>query len=412
MSQSKEDILIISHFSGGENPECRAEEFKKHNNRFNYIADRLGKNNSVHMLTSAFFHTQKKHIPKLSEKLDHYTITYIKEPGYSKNVCIKRFYSHYIYGRNIKKYLYKLTSTPKVIYCSVPSLSGALAATKYAKKKHIPLIIDVQDLWPEAFKIVFNPPLLGRLIYFPLKEMADYIYKNATKVIAVSETYCKRAESVRNERTGESIYLGTSFEAFDEIPPLSSIKEEKTYILIYIGTLGHSYDLKCAIEAYGIAKEHLSDVFHLKFWVLGDGPLQEEFQEYSQKRSLDVEFKGRLDYSDMVGYLKMADIALNPIVGKAAQSIINKHADYAAAGLPVVSTQDSEEYKKLLTDFQAGFTCINGDVEDMAEKICFLVKNDEIRQVMAVNSRKMGETLFNRDRTYDKIENIIINIKK
>ena len=43
----------------------------------------------------------------------------------------------------------------------------------------------------------------------------------------------------------------------------------------------------------------------------------------------------------MVGMLGVCDIAVNSISKGAAQSIINKHGDYAAAGLPVVNTQES-----------------------------------------------------------------------
>lgn len=40
----------------------------------------------------------------------------------------------------------------------------------------------------------------------------------------------------------------------------------------------------------------------------------------------------------MITYLANADIAVNPISKGLAQSIINKHSDYVASGLPVVST--------------------------------------------------------------------------
>ncbi|QIB68150.1 glycosyltransferase family 4 protein [Aminipila butyrica] len=413
MDRNKETILIISHFSGGEDIESGVKNLVKDNDRFKYIANKLGIGYSVKVLTSAFFHTQKKHTSKQSEKLGNYELIYIQEPGYKKNICLKRFYSHYIYGRNIRRYLEALEKMPAIIYCAVPSLSGAFSAVRYAKNKDIPIIIDIQDIWPDAFKLVFNPPIVGSLIYYPIKKMADYIYRNATEIVAVSETYCKRAAAVRTlESPGSAIYLGTSFDAFDSISPLSEAKQENEIRLMYIGTLGHSYDLKCAMDAYRVAIEKLSRAAQLTFWVLGDGPLLNEFQQYARDRKLNIVFKGRLNYQDMVAYLKDADIAINPIAGTSMASIINKHGDYAAAGLPVVSTQDSEEYKRLLNDFEAGFTCKSGDAEAVAEKICFLVENSEIRKAMSANSRKMGEALFNRDKTYNKIEEIIEAVKK
>jgi len=176
--------------------------------------------------------------------------------------------------------------------------------------------------------------------------------------------------------------------------------------LIYVGTLGHSYDLKCAIDAYEIVKQN-KKINNIKFLVLGDGPLKEEFEAYAFKKNLDVEFIGRLGYEEMVSYLKAAHIALNPINGKSVASIINKHADYAAAGLPVISTQDSDEYKNLLQKYNAGFNCAVGDSEQMSQYIIYLLSNLEIRDKMAQNSRKMGEELFNRDTSYIKIKDLI-----
>lgn len=53
-------------------------------------------------------------------------------------------------------------------------------------------------------------------------------------------------------------------------------------------------------------------------------------------------------YPEMCGRLVACYIAVNPITHGAAQSIINKHGDYAASGLPVVNTQECEEYRNLV----------------------------------------------------------------
>ena len=39
-----------------------------------------------------------------------------------------------------------------LIYCEVPPNDVALAAAKYAKKKGIPFVSDINDLWPEAMR--------------------------------------------------------------------------------------------------------------------------------------------------------------------------------------------------------------------------------------------------------------------
>lgn len=70
----------------------------------------------------------------------------------------------------------------------------------------------------------------------------------------------------------------------------------------------------------------------------------------------------------MCGILKSCDIAVNPIMHGAAQSIINKHADYAASGIPVLNTQESKEYRKLVDEYKMGFNCDSNDANDLAKK--------------------------------------------
>ena len=123
-----------------------------------------------------------------------------------------RFLSHYIMARNLKKYLRK-RKLPNVIYCSIPSLSVAKVMAKYANKNKIKFIIDIQDLWPEAFTMVFKIPFINKIIFSPFKRNADYVYSSADEIIAVSETYSNRALKVNKKvKKATSVYLGTNLE--------------------------------------------------------------------------------------------------------------------------------------------------------------------------------------------------------
>ena len=98
---------------------------------------------------------------------------------------------------------------------------------------------------------------------------------------------------------------------------------------------------------------------------------------------------------------------MNPIVKGAAQSIINKHADYAAAGLPVVNTQECQEYRNLLESYGCGINCDVESVQQVADALQELIENPEKRKQMGENSRRMAEELFDRRNTYQQIAQII-----
>lgn len=138
------DILIIANF-------CR-DFSSSDNGRFMYLCRELSKENNVEIVTSDFSHGNKEHKGKLTVDWP-FKITFLHEPGYKKNISVKRFISHHKWGKEVNKYL-KGRRKPDVIYCAIPSLTASAFAADYSKKNNVKFIVDIQDLWPEAFQMV------------------------------------------------------------------------------------------------------------------------------------------------------------------------------------------------------------------------------------------------------------------
>ena len=327
----------------------------------------------------------------------------LDEPGYTKNVSLKRIHSHKVLSRNLKKYLNELDYKPDVIYCSIPSLDVAKEAVKFANKNGIKFIVDIQDLWPEAFKMKLDVPVVSDLLFYPMMKKANYVYSHADEIVAVSETYVDRGLSVNKKiKKGLSVFLGTDLKYFDKCAKDNKVTYKDNLVRIaYIGTMGTSYDLKSITDAIELLNK--KNINNIKLIAMGDGPLKAEFENYAKEKKIDCEFTGKLDYPKMVGLLCSCDIAVNPIVGKSVSSIINKVGDYAAAGLPVINTQNSEEYRRLIEKYNAGFNCENGNATDISEKLELLIHNEKLRKQMGKCNRKLAEDLFDRNKNYKKI---------
>lgn len=396
----KKKILIIANFT--------KLPWEKGNSRFPYIINLIDKEKyDVELVTSSFSHGDKRQREKQPEDMNlDYKITLIDEPGYKKNISLKRFYSHHVFAKNVEKHLGQIEK-PDVIYCAVPSLDVAKVAAKYAENNDIKFIIDIQDLWPEAFKMVFNVPVISDIIFYPMKKTADYIYSKASSIVAVSKTYANRAAIVNKKFEKKlSVFLGTDLDYFDEAHKMFEIVPFDDVVRIaYIGTLGSSYDIKCVIDSIKILNN--KGIKNILFVVMGNGPLQEDFEAYSKEMDVNCDFTGRMAYEEMVGKLCSCDIAVNPIRKGSAGSIINKVGDYAAAGLPVVNTQESKEYRKLVEDYQIGFNVENGNAIELAEKLELLYKDESLRKRLGKNNRRLAEEKFDRARTYKEIKKLI-----
>ncbi len=386
------DIVIISDFCGNFD--------EKSNNRFITISKMFSEEFEVELVTSDFYHGNKSRI-RINEGKYSFKITLLHEKDYKKNISLKRFFAHYCWGKEVYKYL-KRRKKPDVVYCAVPTLYAPYLISKYCKKNGIPFAIDVQDIWPDAFKMVFTIPVISNIMFYPLKVIANNIYSRADLIIAVSKTYLDRAlMNNKDSVNSHVVFLGTNLDEFDIYKNDNSIEiEKKDELWIgYCGSLSASYDLSCIIDALALIGDD-----HNVLVVMGDGPKREEFEKRAQEKGIQFKFTGRLSYKDMCCLLAKCDIAVNPISHRAAQSIINKHADYVAAGLPIVNTQENEEFRNLIDYYDMGLNCNNGDAKDLADKLLLLINSKDARERMGKNARRCAEELFDRKKTYQIIK--------
>lgn len=360
----------------------------------------------LEVVTSSFYHANKRQrTSTITSEIKGYKVTLIREPSYAKNISLKRIVSHRRLANRMVRYL-STERRPDVIYCVVPSLDVALQVGRFAKKNGIRLILDVQDLWPEAFAMALKKTWLLRLVTYPLHRQAEAVYAMADAVVAVSETYRKRAVGARSGVPSQAVFLGIDLQAFDSVKgPPAFPKDTSELWLSYAGSLGHSYDLPTAFRACALLKESTPVPFRVV--VMGDGPRRREFEALAAELEIPCVFLGRLPYEEMVRVLKASDVALNPIVAASEASIINKHGDYFAAGIPVVNNQTSRELSDLLFAWDAGVTCAPDSPEAMSLMLRDLVSSAEVRHRLGAGARRLAESLFDRRRTYAEIVRMV-----
>ncbi len=401
----KKDILLIANFWHFNT--------EKGSSRYRSMADLLSavEGYSLEVITSTFRHqTKAQRDPSvLKENPSDYKVTLLYEPGYKKNITPSRLYSHHVFASNIVKYLrlrIKEGKKPDIIICSVPSLAVGSAVTKFANKHSIKVIIDIQDLWPESFKMAWDIPVVSDILFAPMLKQAHNIYCRADFILAVSETYANLGKKFNPSAEGYSIFIGSDSKLIAEKTANITVdKPENEFWVGYVGSLGHSYDIKSVILA--IKKLRTQGIDNIIFKVMGSGVSQEEFKRFAEEQNVPCDFTGPLEYGLMMKTLMSCEVAVNPIVGKSVSSIINKVADYAGASVPVINTQNCEEYRSLLCSYNAGINVDNGNTDAFAEAILKLYKNPQLRNTMSKGQQAMYSKLFDRHITYPEIINII-----
>lgn len=381
-------------------------------NRTSYIAKLLAeKGYEVDLITSTFQHWEKLRRDIVDEKYHSlpYNIVFIDEPGYRNNVSLSRVRSQKTFSKNMVEYLRRYGTEYDLIWCQIPPNNIAADASVFAKEHGVPFVIDVNDLWPEAMKMVFDVPVLSDLILSDFTRDAEIAYANSSAVIGTSNEYAQRC---KQEIPHLVVYVGGDISSFDAgvlkfADALTKKKDE--FWVTYAGSLAKSYDIPTLIKACGLAEPLVYETTgrHLSLHILGDGPHRSRFEETADQAMVDARFLGYLDYQAMAAYLTKSDVLVNSLIKGAPQSIVSKIADYLSAGKPIINTGESCEFMNMCVSDGFGLNIEPNNVIDLAGAILLLAQNDDLRKQMGRSGRKIAEDKFDRPHSYRKIVNLV-----
>ncbi|MBQ6065707.1 MAG: glycosyltransferase family 4 protein [Clostridia bacterium] len=380
--------------------------------RLYYLCDLLSKNGfETELITADFQHWEKRY--RSAEHIRHvqnealFKITFLHELSYKKNIEPKRIISYRVLAKNAKRYLSE--NRYDLIYALIPDNHLACVAGAYAKQTGVPFVIDVEDLWPEAMRMVFDVPVASDLLFSYFTVNAKKAYSFADAVVGSSDEY--RDEPLKYGVAvpqGKTVYVGNDLSSFDRsVAEMKDAvkKPEGEFWVTYAGTIGASYDLGTLVRAADLlAKRGLNDI---RILILGDGPQRAELEEAAKKTAADIRFTGFLPFAEMAAYLYHSDVTVNSLVEKAPQSIVSKIGDYLAAGVPMINTGLNNEFCKKVEADGFGVNIVPGNAELLADCIVDLFHSPEKRKAIGKKARMIAEAQFDRGKTYQGIIELI-----
>lgn len=378
--------------------------------RYVYLATLLHKHGyDVDFITSGFQHWEKRQrdVEHFDAGTDAYTIRFIEEPFYPKNMCPQRIWAHHVVAKRVSEY-FDEHHDYDLIYCQIPPNDVAREIGKAAHKFNIPFVVDVNDLWPEAFRVAFDVPFLSDVLFAPFYRQARAVYQMADAVVGTSDEY--RERGLRDARAGipsETVYVGNQLCEFDAGVSVNAPQIDKPtgdIWVSYAGTLSACYDLETLVKAMALVQKTHPEA---KLQILGDGSERDNLKAVAHSCGAEVVFHGYLPYDQMAAWLSKSDITINSLVEKAAQSIVTKIGDYLAAGKPMVNTSCSKEFRAKVEADGFGVNVKPGDAEGMASVLIGLIEDSSRRTRMGERARAIAEEQFDRPHSYLKTVRLI-----
>lgn len=389
----------------------------------------LERGHSVSLWTSAFDHALHKHYHErsiLEESGPKISIQFIKGCGYRKDRSPKRFIHNRLTAREFVRLADACSQIPDIIFAPIPILELTEAAVQYARRRDIPIIVDIRDLWPDVYLTAlpkYLRPVGKRLLHFEYQRVGN-ILRNATGITAISDTYLQYGLS----------YAQRSRSDMDEVFPLGSecsgtpnlaqpnqgdgtdlIKQkygidENHFVATYVGTFSRFLDVENILKAARLLIKHQG----IRIFVIGTGERSHEFLRLAEHLP-NVCMTGWLSADKIRSILQRSQLGLVAYSKDAVMSLPNKPFEYMAAGLPLLSSLPGE-LARLIQAHGIGRNYEAGNPKSMAGEVLWFYSHPEETALMGKRSSELFWTKFRSDMIYGDLskhlERIVANREK
>ncbi len=264
---------------------------------------------------------------------------------------------------------------------------------KYILRKRV--VIDVQDIWPEA--LYATGMLKNNLLYKALEWICIFNYNLADAIAVISNGFKERLvrRGIKPEKISviyswcpdEEVFLNAKGTADlpGEDKAIFEKKCDKELVFVFAGNIGKAQGLSSLIEAFARLKS-----YPIKLVIIGNGVERQSLIEYAQKiNANNVYFIDRKPVGEIWKYLIKADALVVHLKKHSGLSntIPSKTQTYMAIGKPILMMQNGDA-ARLINDARCGIIGEPENIEDIKKTIKIFMGLDETaRKTMATNAR-------------------------
>lgn len=278
--------------------------------------------------------------------------------------------------------------------------NGAFSFLGYqvAKMKGIPFILTFHTQLTKYTHYIFNGKVIGpKAVSLGMRLFAEI----CDGIITPSE---KMKKELINYGVKKEIKVIPSFIEYSRFQ-----KNKKGYlhkrfgipkshkILLTVGRLGKEKNIPFLIVMF---KKLLEIENNARFVITGYGTEREKLETLASKLGLSkrIHFTGKIEADSMPSLYADADVFVFASTTETQGLCI---LEAAASGLPMVVVKDSA-YDNIVVNGETGFA-VPLDEDVFAQKVADLLKNNNLRQDLGKNARKIARANFRNDKLTDEL---------
>lgn len=260
-----------------------------------------------------------------------------------------------------------------VIFIYAPSpILQAIPALFLGKIKGCPVVLWVQDMWPESLSATGH--VKNRIVLKLVEQAVRFIYRHTDLLLVQSRAF---EEPIRALASGTPIayYPNSVDEAFavparGEIPSVDGFGAG--FSVLFAGNVGVAQAVEVIVEAAFLLRGNAD----IHFVILGEGSRWQWMKQEAQRRGLsNLHLPGRFPVETMPGFMQKASALLVTLADQEIfkATIPSKVQTYLAAGRPILACLNGEG-ADLVTEAGAGLAVPAEDAHALAEAVLRLYR--------------------------------------
>jgi len=350
----------------------------------------------------------RKTLPKYD---NHENINIVRHPYYKINVFPFNILSPIYFIKRLEKFLKTNVFDCNIIWSNF--FLEAFASCKAFRKK-TPIIYINHAIASNLMKLYYSYSNANVFVRFYLTNLYPQYFLiekqaiiESDKVVALSKMRVKEICNLYNLDKDSLIIIppGVDLQKFyPSKKDLELLKElnisENCKIILTVGRLSHEKNLEMLINAFNkISNENL---FLL---IVGDGPERMFLEELVKRLKLTKKIIFTGIRNDIERFYKIADLF---VLTSKYEGFGLVYLEAMSSGIPCIGLKPDYPNiivasNEIIDDGKSGFLVDPYSSDDLTEKICKIINDEELKNKMGKNSRKICEERFSWEKTVETL---------
>jgi glycosyltransferase involved in cell wall biosynthesis len=272
--------------------------------------------------------------------------------------------------------------------------------------KHAPILLWVQDLWPES--LIATGAIKSPILLATVRGLVRLIYRWSDIILVQSQAFIPKIRELA-PRAGRIRFLPNPADRlYRPVVPLADAPERTMmrpgFRVLFAGNMGVAQDLENVLAA----AERLGPRRDIQWVLIGDGRVRPWVEEQIQARGLEktVQVLGPFDSERMPTFFALADALLVTLRREDifALTIPSKLQSYLACGRPIIAALEGEG-ARIVTEANAGLTCPPSDSAALAAAVERMHESPTAeRTAMGKSGRRYFVREFDRDVLIERLQ--------